>query len=301
MRLINNPNHPLQNRAIQNTMAPGSTFKPLMALAGLAEGVVTPDTRFFCPGYGVFYGHVHRCWRPQGHGSVDLRSAIKNSCDVYFYNVGQRLGIERIARYSRLFGLGAVTGIDVPGEKAGLVPDTAWSRAVRKQPWYLGETISVAIGQGPVLVSPLQMAVAMAAIANGGHRPTPHLVEHEAPMRAIAGIPSSAWAAVRQGMQAVVDSGTGYAAKIPGLTMGGKTGTAQVVAQHTRTRAEDLSYETRDHAWFVSFAPVENAQLVVVVFIEHGGHGASAAAPVAKGMYEEFLRKRPDLRAAPPA
>ena len=301
MRLITNPNHPLQNRAIQNTMAPGSTFKPLMAIAGLAEHVVTPETRFFCPGYGVFYGHVHRCWRPQGHGSVDLRSAIKNSCDVYFYNVGQRLGIERIARYSRMFGLGAVTGIDVPGEKAGLVPDTAWSRAVRKQPWYLGETISVAIGQGPILVSPLQMAVAMAAIANGGHRPTPHLVEEKAPMSAVAGISASAWAAVRQGMQAVVDSGTGYAAHIPGLTMGGKTGTAQVVAQRTRIRAEDLSYETRDHAWFVSFAPVENAQLVVVVFIEHGGHGASAAAPVAKGMYEELLKKRPDLRAAPPA
>ena len=301
MRLITNPNNPLQNRAIQNTMAPGSTFKPLMALAGLAEGVVTPQTRFFCPGYGVFYGHVHRCWRPEGHGSVDLRSAIKNSCDVYFYNVGQRLGIERIARYSRKFGLGAVTGIDVPGEKAGLVPDAAWSRAVRKQPWYLGETISVAIGQGPVLVSPLQMAVAMAAIANGGHRPTPHLVEHAAPMPAVAGIPASAWAAVRQGMQAVVDSGTGYAAHIPGLTIGGKTGTAQVVAQRTRTRAEDLSYETRDHAWFVSFAPVEDAQLVVVVFIEHGGHGASAAAPVAKGIYEELLKKRPDLRVAPPA
>lgn len=300
MRLITNPNHPLQNRAIQNTMAPGSTFKPLMALAGLAEGVVTPDTRFYCPGYGVFYGHVHRCWRPEGHGSVDLRSAIKNSCDVYFYNVGQRLGIERIARYSRKFGLGSITGIDVPGEKAGLVPDSAWSRAVRKQPWYLGETISVAIGQGPILVSPLQMAVAMAAIANGGHRPTPHLVEHGAPMPAVTGIPASAWVAVRQGMQAVVDSGTGYAAKIPGLTMGGKTGTAQVVAQHTRTRAEDLSYETRDHAWFVSFAPVENAQLVVVVFIEHGGHGASAAAPVAKGIYEELLKKRPDLRVAAP-
>jgi penicillin-binding protein 2 len=263
--------------------------------------VVTPDTRFYCPGYGVFYGHVHRCWRPEGHGSVDLRSAIKNSCDVYFYNLGQRLGIERIARYSRQFGLGAVTGIDVPGEKAGLVPDAAWSRAVRKQPWYLGETISVAIGQGPVLVSPLQMAVAMAAIANGGHRPTPHLVERQAPMPAVAGIPASAWAAVRQGMQAVVDTGTGYAAHIPGLTIGGKTGTAQVVAQRTRTRAEDLSYETRDHAWFVSFAPVENAQLVVVVFIEHGGHGASAAAPVAKGIYEELLKKRPDLRVAPPA
>jgi penicillin-binding protein 2 len=302
MRLITDSNHPLQNRALQNTMSPGSTFKPLMGLAGLAEGVITPDTRFFCPGFGVFYGHVHRCWRPEGHGSVDLRAAIKNSCDVYFYNVGQRLGIDRIAKYARLFGLGSLTGIDVPGEKAGLVPDSAWSRAVRKQPWYPGETISVSIGQGPLLVSPLQMAVMMAAIANNGQRPTPHLAAGPAESKpAVTGIPASAWAIVRDGLQAVVDSGTGHAAYVQGFPIGGKTGTVQVIAQRTRIKAEQLSFEQRDHAWFVSFAPVDNPQLVVVVFIEHGGHGASAAAPLAKGMYEELLKKRPDLRAAPAA
>ncbi|HEV8238419.1 MAG TPA: penicillin-binding protein 2 [Thermoanaerobaculia bacterium] len=299
-RLAENDLHPLQNRSLQNTQPPGSTFKPLIALAGLTEHVIDPNTTFYCSGAATFYGHSRRCWRPQGHGAVNLHAAIRNSCDVYFYNVGQRLGIERIARYARLFGLGELTGIDIPGEKPGLVPNEAWSRRVRKIPWYPGETISVAIGQGPILLTPLQLAVMTGAIATGRIE-TPHLLERPAPARPIQGISRASFAAVREGLQAVVDSGTGHAAFVPGLAIAGKTGTAQVVAQHVRTRAEDLSFETRDHAWFISFAPVEDPQLVVVVFIEHGGHGASAAAPVAKGMYEEFLKKRPDLRVAPPA
>jgi penicillin-binding protein 2 len=300
-RLVDDPLKPLQNRSVQNALSPGSTFKIVMATAGLAEHVVTPDTRFYCPGSAVFYGRRFRCWKPEGHGSVDLRLAIKHSCDVYFYNVGQRLGIERIAKYARLFGFGATTGVDVPGEKAGLVPDAAWSRRVRKQPWYLGETISVAIGQGPLLVTPLQMAVMMAEVANGGHRPTPRLVEPAGPMHAVEGIPPWVWKPVREGLQMVVDSGTGYASHVPGLSIAGKTGTVQVVAQHVRIKANQMAFAQRDHAWFVSFAPVENPQLVVAVFIEHGGAGSQAAAPVAKGIYEELLKKRPDLRAAPPA
>jgi penicillin-binding protein 2 len=301
MRLITDPNHPLQNRALQNTQPPGSTFKPLMALAGLSAHVIDTNTTFYCSGAATFYGRARRCWRRQGHGAVNLRAAIKNSCDVYFYNVGQRLGITRIARYARLLGLGQLSGIDIPGEKAGLVPDEAWSRRVRKIPWYPGETISVAIGQGPILTTPLQLAVMMAAIANGGQLETPHMVERIAPARTVEGIDPAAWQVVREGLRAVVDSGTGHAAYVPGLSIAGKTGTAQVIAQHTWTRAEDIAYAQRDHAWFVSFAPVENPQLVVIVFIEHGGHGSSAAAPVAKGIYEELLKKRPDLRAAPPA
>jgi penicillin-binding protein 2 len=301
MRLITDPNHPLQNRALQNTQPPGSTFKPLMALAGLSAHVIDINTTFYCSGAATFYGRARRCWRREGHGAVNLRAAIKNSCDVYFYNVGQRLGITRIARYARLLGLGQLSGIDIPGEKAGLVPDEAWSRRVRKIPWYPGETISVAIGQGPILTTPLQLAVMMAAIANGGQLETPHMVERIAPARTVEGIDPAAWQVVREGLRAVVDSGTGHAAYVPGLSIAGKTGTAQVIAQHTWTRAEDIAYAQRDHAWFVSFAPVENPQLVVIVFIEHGGHGSSAAAPVAKGIYEELLKKRPDLRAAPPA
>jgi penicillin-binding protein 2 len=301
MRLVNDPNKPLQNRALQNAMSPGSTFKIVMALAGLAEHVVTPDTTFFCPGYAVFYGHPHRCWRPEGHGTQSLRYALKNSCDVYFYNVGQRLGIERIAKYARLFGFGVPSGVDLPGEKEGLVPDAAWSQRVRKGPWYPGETISVAIGQGPLLVTPLQMAVMMAAVANGGRRPTPHLASAERPAHVVDGIPDWAYGPVKEGLQMVVDSGTGHASYVPGLAIGGKTGTVQVIAQRTRIKANQMEFAVRDHAWFVSFAPVDDPQLVVSVFIEHGGAGSQAAAPVAKGIYEEFLKKRPDLRAAPPA
>ncbi|HXT51383.1 MAG TPA: penicillin-binding protein 2 [Thermoanaerobaculia bacterium] len=302
MRLVNDPLKPLQNRSVQNALSPGSTFKIVMGIAGLAEHVVTPDTRFFCPGSAVFYGRRFRCWKPEGHGSVDLRQAIKHSCDVYFYNVGQRLGIERIAKYARFFGFGETTGVDVPGEKAGLVPDNAWSRRVRKHQWYLGETISVAIGQGPLLVTPLQMAVMMAEVANGGRRPTPHLAEPGGPMRpALDSVPSWVYKPVHDGLRMVVDSGTGHAAFVPGLSIAGKTGTVQVVAQRVRIKAAQMAFEQRDHAWFVSFAPVDDPQLVVAVFIEHGGAGSQAAAPVAKGIYEELLKKRPDLRLAPPA
>ena len=300
-RLISDKMHPLQNRSVQNALSPGSTFKIVMALAGLSEHVVTPETRFFCPGSAVFYNRRFRCWKPQGHGSVDVRLALKYSCDVYFYNVGQRLGIERIAKYARLFGFGAETGVDVPGEKAGLVPDEEWSRRVRKHKWYPGETISVAIGQGPLLVTPLQMAVMAAAVANRGKRPTPHLADASGPVRPVNGIPDWAWKPVHQGLQAVVDSGTGYAGHVEGLAIAGKTGTVQVVAQATRIKAQHMAFEQRDHAWFVSWAPVENPQLVVAVFIEHGGAGSQAAAPVAKGIYEELVKKRPDLRLAPPA
>ena len=300
MRLQSDPMHPLQNRSLQNPQSPGSTFKVIMAVAGLAEHVVTPETRFYCPGSAVFYNRRFRCWKPEGHGSVDLRGALKHSCDVYFYTVGQRLGIERIARYARLFGFGSESGIDIPGEKAGLVPDAAWSQRTRKQPWYPGETISVAIGQGPLLATPLQMAVMMAAVAESGRRPTPHLATAGGVPRPVADLPDWAWLPVREGLQQVVDSGTGYAAHIPGLSIAGKTGTVQVIAQHTRIKANQMAFAQRDHAWFISFAPVENPQLVVVVFIEHGGAGSQAAAPVAKGIYEELLKKRPDLRAAAP-
>jgi penicillin-binding protein 2 len=301
MRLQNDEMHPLQNRSLQNPQSPGSTFKVIMAVAALAEHVVTPDTRFYCPGSAVFYNRRFRCWKPAGHGSVDLRAALKHSCDVYFYNVGQRLGIERIARYARLFGFGSLTGIDIPGEKPGLVPDAAWSQRTRKQPWYPGETISVAIGQGPLLATPLQMAVMMAAVASEGHRPTPHLAQSGGAPRTVAELPEWAWQPVREGLRQVVDSGTGHAAYLPGLSIAGKTGTVQVIAQRTRIKANQMAFEQRDHAWFVSFAPVDDPQLVVVVFIEHGGAGSQAAAPVARGIYEELLKKRPDLRAAAPA
>ncbi|HXM70661.1 MAG TPA: penicillin-binding protein 2, partial [Thermoanaerobaculia bacterium] len=171
--LLDAPNNPLQNRAMQNAYSPGSTFKIVMATAGLSEHLIDEGFRLSCSGSTVIYGHSFRCWRKEGHGSVNVRQALTRSCDVFFYHLGQRLGIERIARYARLFGLGALTGIDIPGEKEGLVPDAAWSLKTRHQHWYAGETISVAIGQGPMLLTPLQMAAMTAVVANGGYRVTP--------------------------------------------------------------------------------------------------------------------------------
>ncbi|HVS02140.1 MAG TPA: penicillin-binding protein 2 [Thermoanaerobaculia bacterium] len=300
-RLVEDPHHPLQNRAIQNAHSPGSTFKMFTAIAALEEGIASPGTRVFCGGSAVFYGRSFRCWKRAGHGSVDLHQALKQSCDVYFYTIGQRLGIDRIGAYAKKFGFGRLTGVDLAGEKQGLVPSQEWSQSVRKHPWYPGETISVSIGQGPLLVTPLQMAVAIAALANGGRLPPAHVAKPTGGPRAVdPDISADAWERVREGMRAVVmDWGTGNNAKVveaPQFQIGGKTGTVQVVAQHTWMKPHELPWEKRDHAWFVSFAPVDDPQIVVVVFVEHGGSGSQAAAPIARAMYEEFLRKRPDLR-----
>jgi len=299
--LLQDPYHPLQNRAIQNTYSPGSTFKFVMATAGLTEGVFNEDTRVFCGGSGVFYGRRFRCWRSGGHGLMDARSAIKNSCDVYFYTLGQKLGIERIARYARIFGLGELTGIDIGGEKKGLVPDSAWSLEARGTKWYGGETISVAIGQGPLLTTPLQMATMTAMIANGGYRVTPHLVQDaDVPPPVHVPLDERALKVVRDGMWAVVNEpgGTAYAsARVPGAEMAGKTGTVQVIGQAQRTDARSLPFKYRDHAWFTSFAPVQNPQIVVAVFAEHGGSGSRSAAPIAQAIHAKYFKI--DLHTAP--
>jgi penicillin-binding protein 2 len=291
--LLDDPNTPLQNRAIQNAYSPGSTFKIIMATAGLTERVVGEHDRFQCSGGATFYGHPFRCWRKEGHGLVNAHDALERSCDVYFYHLGQRLEIRRIARYARLLGLGAPTGIDLHGEKTGLVPDPDWSLKYRKMPWYLGETISVAIGQGPVLVTPLQMASTVAVVANGGKRVVPHLVKGTSlppPVRVPLDV--NALRIVREGMWGVVNdpSGTAYnSARVAGLDIAGKTGSVQVIAQKTRIDARTLPFKYRDHAWFVSFAPLAEPRLVVVVFAEHGGAGSRAAAPIAQALYAKFF------------
>ncbi len=291
--LTEGENHPLQNRAIQNHHSPGSTFKLVMATAGLSEGLIDESSTVFCPGHAVIYGHTFRCWRAGGHGTVNLHSALKLSCDVYFYQLGQRLGIERIAKYARLFGLGTATGIDLAGEKAGLVPDPAWSLAVRKQPWYAGETISVSIGQGPILATPLQMAGMTAILANGGKRVTPHLRRDlPVPPPAPVGLDAAALAQVREGLSAVVNEpgGTAYGhARLPNVAIAGKTGTVQVIGQKVRTNAFSLPFRYRDHAWFTSFAPVDDPRIVVAVFAEHGGKGSAVAAPLAQALYRIYF------------
>lgn len=302
--LTEGENHPLQNRSIQNTHSPGSTFKLVMATAGLSEGVVDENTTVFCPGSAVIYGHTFRCWRAGGHGTVNLHTALKFSCDVYFYQLGQRLGIERIAKYARLFGLGALTGVDLAGEKPGLVPDAAWSQSVRKQPWYAGETISVAIGQGPILETPLQMAGMTAILANGGFRVTPHL-RRDAPVSppVKVGLNPAALALVRSGLAAVVNEpgGTAYGyARLPNVAIAGKTGTVQVIGQKARTNAFSLPFKFRDHAWFTSFAPADAPRIVVSVFAEHGGKGSAVAAPLAQALYRIYFEEGNGAAQPPP-
>lgn len=290
--LLNAENHPLQNRAIQNTYSPGSTFKIIMGVAGLTEGVVDEHSSVFCGGAAVIYGHQFRCWRKGGHGTVDIHRALKLSCDVYFYQLGQKLGIERIARYSRLFGLGSRTGIEIRGEKAGLVPDPAWSLKARKMPWYPGETISVSIGQGPILLTPLQMASMTAIVANGGWRVVPHLVRGTQVKATHVPLDPKALKAVREGLWAVVNEpgGTGYnSVRVPEAEIAGKSGTVQVIAYKTRVDTRSLPFKYRDHAWFTSFAPYEDPRLVVAVFAEHGGSGSRTAGPIAQALYAKFL------------
>jgi penicillin-binding protein 2 len=233
---------------------------------------------------------MRRCWQSGGHGFVNLHEAIRQSCDVYFYALGSELGIETIARYARIFGLGSSTGIALPGERAGIVPDSAWSLEVRNSPWYPGETVSVAIGQGPILTSPLQVAIMMAVAANGGRRVVPYLVEGEAQPAVDLGLDPAAIDTVREALRAVVnDRGTGATARLSGIEIAGKTATSQVIEQKTWTRNEDLPYEQRDHAWFASFGPYDAPELVVVAFVEHGGHGSRVAAPVARALYERYV------------
>jgi penicillin-binding protein 2 len=291
--LLDEPNNPLQDRALQNAYSPGSTFKIVMATAGLSEHVISEHDSVFCPGSTVIYGHPFRCWRKEGHGTVDVHEALAHSCDVFFYHLGQKLGIERIAKYARLFGLGSPTGIDIQGEKRGLVPDPAWSLKYRKIPWYPGETISVAIGQGPVLLTPLQMAIMTSIVANGGKKVVPHLLKDAADLPDPEQVPldPKALDAVRRGLWAVVNEpgGTAYnSARVPGKDIAGKTGSVQVIAQAQRTDQKNLPFKYRDHGWFTSFAPLNDPRIVLVVFAEHGG-GSHGAMPLAQALYEKYF------------
>jgi penicillin-binding protein 2 len=288
---------PLHDRALSGQYPPGSTYKPIVAAAALEEGIATPETRVFCPGHWKLGRRTYRCWKRAGHGWVNLEKALVESCDVFFYEMGRRLGIDRLAYFARGFGLGRKPGLGFPQEKAGLVPTTAWKLAKRGEPWIEGETISAAIGQGYNLVTPLQLAVATATLANGGTQVRPRLVlrrtdrdgrvlEETAPeVRGHAPVSRAHLETVRDALVGVVQGphGTGHAAAVPGLTVAGKTGTSQVVGLvHTEDLDEEEIQEAhRDHAWFVAWAPAEEPEIVVTVLMEHGGHGGSAAAPVA--------------------
>lgn len=289
--IVEAANDPLQNRVLQNLYSPGSVFKIVVAVAGLEERVVDRGHRYHCAGSTRIYNRRFRCWNSGGHGWVNLHEAIRESCDVYFYHLGQKLGVERIARYARRFDLGTRTGIDLDGEKRGLVPDLDWSLKTRGSPWYPGETISVAIGQGPLLVTPVQIASLMATVANGGHRITPHVVADESAGKGDKiDVQKESLDTVRRALWAVVnEKGTGVNAKAKNIEIAGKTGTVQVIEQKSWIDASELPFEKRDHAWFASYGPVDDPKLVVVVFVEHGGKGSEEAAPLARILYEKYF------------
>jgi penicillin-binding protein 2 len=297
--LINDPGKPLQNRVTQSHFSPGSVFKIFMAAAGLETGILDPLQSIYCPGHATFYGHSFACDERSGHGSVSVHDAIRRSCNVFFYTIGDKLGIDRIFQYATMMGLGRKTGIDLANEDAGLIPSSEWKQRVLKTKWYAGETISVAIGQGYVGVTPLQAAWAMGGLAMGGRLKEPHLVRPDD--LAKAGFPGgrvleeeysireSTVDIVTKGMWAVVnEGGTGINARIDGFDVAGKTGTAQVVALKSGLKGKDF----KDNSWFVGFAPYRNPEIVVAAFVENGGFGAEAAAPIVHAVMETYYKKK---------
>jgi len=308
-RLTQDQTHPLENRPLRGQYPPGSTFKIVMAVAGLEEKVITPGTVIFCNGSLPFGNHVFHCWRKGGHRGMNLYSALVNSCDVYFYTVGRKLGIDRIAKWSKRLGLGEPSGLKLDKEMPGLVASTAWKKARFNQPWHEGETLSVAIGQGYNLVTPIQMAQVAAAIANGGTLFEPQLVEKvESPageilfqaqpeVKSRLGASPATIALVQKALQGVVAGGTGKAARLPNVEVAGKTGTSQVVALE-KEKNKGKGGQFGNHAWFVAYAPVEQPRVALAVLIEHGGGGGAVAAPLAKRVLAAAFPQQPRVAQA---
>jgi penicillin-binding protein 2 len=292
-KLNNDEDRPLLNRAIQAQLAPGSVFKIIMATAMLESKVLPENFTVFCPGYASFYGRTFHCWDKRGHGTVDLHKAIVHSCDVFFYNVGKELGIDRISYYAMQLGLGRRTGIDLPSEETGMMPSEEWKQRVYHQKWFAGETISVSIGQGAVVTTPLQLARTIGGIATGGVFKQPHLLMTSQPVPEVDfPLQENSIEQVTQGMYGVVnEGGTAGLIKLQGVELCGKTGSAQVISNEGKQRAE-RSTELNDNAWFVGYAPRRNPEIVVSVLVQGGEHGASSAAPVARDIIKAYYDKK---------
>ncbi|MDA0952911.1 MAG: penicillin-binding protein 2 [Proteobacteria bacterium] len=303
--LLNDPKAPLINKILGGQYPPGSTFKMVVALAALEAGVIAPDETVYCPGFTELGNHTFHCWKRWGHGHVGMVESIKQSCDVYFYEVASRLGVDRIAAMAERFGLGSASGVELPGERSGLVPTKAWKEAVLGEPWQGGETLIAGIGQGYLLTTPMQLAVMAARLANGTFAVTPRLARNAAlasmPAFAPLGIDPAHLAVVQDAMVRVVndpDGGTAYGARIEeeALAMAGKTGTAQVrritKADREANRAiEDIPWNERDHALFVAYAPIAAPRYACAVVVEHGGGGSKVAAPIARDVLREAQRR----------
>jgi len=303
-KLNDNVLRPMQNRAIQGRYSPGSLFKIVVAAAGLEEGVIEGDTEIPCTGSAVFYGNRFHCHLAGGHGLMTLRHAIEQSCNVYFYTVGNMLGIDKIHEYAEKLGLTGLTGIDLPNEQASLVPSREWKYETTGERWYPGETISVSIGQGQVSVTPASLAVMIATVANGGTRVVPHVVRAidegngwepvPPPVVASSGrvLSPETVSILHDGLwMAVNGQGTARRARIPGIDVAGKTGTAQIISNRGRAAAIEAGIDVRDHGWFTFFAPKDNPVIAGVIFAEHGEHGY-LAAPIAKHIIETYFAKQ---------
>lgn len=292
-RLQHDPDHPLMNRAIQEAQAPGSTFKPIMALAALETGTIDPQFTVNCPGGATYYGHYYHCHVKGGHGVVSLHRGIVDSCNSYFYAVGDRMGIDRIAFYGDLFGYGRPTGVDLPHEAAGVMPSSPWKLRTQRERWYAGDTISLSIGQGAIAVTPLQLTRAIAGLAMGGVWYRPHLVQPAQPETPVTHrFDPEQLSTVIDAMYGVVNEagGTGVRGVLPGIDVCGKTGTAQVAsADYVRSRGN--SADLRDNAWFVGFAPCQSPEIVVTAFFEHGG-GSMVAIPIVRDVMKAWFDKR---------
>ncbi|MAS09844.1 penicillin-binding protein 2 [Salinisphaera sp.] len=319
-RLITDPHKPLFNRALQGQYPPGSTVKPVMALAGLETDQIEADKQVWCPGFITLPGsnHRYRDWKRSGHGWVDMPEAIFRSSDVYFYKLGLKLGIDNIHRYGELFGLGARTGVDLPRENSGIMPSRAWKNGTRNQPWYPGETLNTIIGQGFMTTTPLQLAQMTSRIAGRGDGYKPHVLRAwknpvdgsvtsstPTPLRPIQLNDPAHWQVVIKGMEEVIGNPRGTAYHYVGqnldYTIAGKSGSAQVTKLAQNEAApdlEDVEHQFRDHALFVAFAPIENPEIAVAVLVEHGGGGSSVAGPVARQGIDAFRAQPPVLQAS---
>jgi len=294
---------PLINRVISGTYSPGSTFKIVVAAAALEEGLIKPEHRIHCSGGATFFGRYYRCHKAGGHGSIDLRHAIEKSCNVYFYTLGNMLGVDRIYKWAEKLGLAGRTGIDLPGEQPSLVPNSEWKMKRTGERWYPGETISVAIGQGQNSVTPASLAVMIATVANGGTRVTPRVIKAVDEGEGWTPVPTPAMAdkvafkpetleALRDGLWLAVNgAGTAGRARVPGRDVAGKTGTAQVISNEGKARARGTDRDLRDHGWIVFFAPKDNPEIAGVIFGEHN-EGGSKGAPIAKHIIETYFAKK---------
>ena len=309
-KLINDEMHPLQNRSIHSQYPPGSTYKIAVAYAALEEGMIDPETTINCPGHFKLGRGRYRCWKKNGHGDVNIHDALVQSCDVFFYTIGHRMGIDTLARYAKIFGFGFPTGLGLSREKSGLVPSTQWKLKNRKQPWLLGETISASIGQGYNLVTPMQQANMMAAVANGGMLLKPYLVkrieepggktvkEYFPEIKGKIADSAKSLKIIRKALRDVVNGprGTGKKSRLKDVVVSGKTGTVQVVRMKAKKEMQqdnEIPYKYRDHAWFVAFAPYEKPEIAVAVLVEHGGHGGATAAPIAKNIFKKYFQLYP--------